>query len=173
MRLLAPRYLKSTSRSETTRAALPHSYKFCTFCLRSYACSHGFKPFRKGKKLSSSDILCRALAQKSPCCSAGLLWSVSHSSRNDVPSTTHYQVRTEPSTQPSAAPRFRSSTSLCRPPPISPNVWHSGAFQSQPPCNSPRALLANEGSPPQKTIKCIATVLRYWPTKRGSDERES
>lgn len=32
--LLAPRYLKSTSRSETTRAALPHSYKFCTFCLR-------------------------------------------------------------------------------------------------------------------------------------------
>jgi len=84
---------------------------------------------------SESDIFCRALAQKSPCCSAGLLWSVSHSSMksHDVPSTTHYQVRTEPSTQPSAAPRFRSSTSLCRPPPISPNVWHSGAFQSQPP----------------------------------------
>lgn len=40
MRLLAPRYLKSTSRSDTTRAALPHSYKFCTLCLRSYACSH-------------------------------------------------------------------------------------------------------------------------------------
>lgn len=43
VRLVAPRYLKSTSRSATTKAAL----RFCTFCLCSYACSQGCNPFRK------------------------------------------------------------------------------------------------------------------------------
>ena len=95
-------HLKSTSRSDTTKAAPPHSDKFCTFCLRCYACSQGCNPFRKGKNLSSSDMsfmLCRALARKSAFCSPGLIWSVSDSSRNDVPSTTHYQVRKELSLQ--------------------------------------------------------------------------